>query len=287
MAEERLPIHERAENPPRMRLTERDAQVILAVYQHRVLRRDQIQRLFFPSRNTANARLKLLYHNRFLDRRFVPVEYGQGTSQALYLLDERGANVTARKLGVDRGEVNWRASHNEVGTIFLEHTLMVNDTRIAFTLAAEEAGYQVSKWIEERELKADADHVVTSTPGGRQRRVAVVPDGYFILDLGDKRAHFFLEVDRATESNKRWRRKIEAYQAYTRSGKYTQRYGTRSLRILTVTTGERRLANLKGTTEGAGGGRMFWFTTFEEAMEERILSQPVWQVAGKETRERI
>lgn len=32
----------------------------------------------------------------------------------------------------------------------------------------------------------------------------MIADAYFVLNLGDKRAHFFLEVDRATEANKRW-----------------------------------------------------------------------------------
>ncbi|MBM3302427.1 MAG: replication-relaxation family protein, partial [Deltaproteobacteria bacterium] len=92
---------------------------------------------------------------------------------------------------------------------------------------------------------------------------------------------FFLEIDRATLENKRWREKVQAYQAYTESGKYTERYGTTSLRILTVTTGQKRLSNLKRTTEAAGGGGMFWFTTLEQAQAEQILTVPVWQVAGQ------
>jgi hypothetical protein len=56
-----------------MQLTERDAQVVLAVAEYRALRREQIERLFFTSRNTANERLKRLYQNRFLQRRWLPL----------------------------------------------------------------------------------------------------------------------------------------------------------------------------------------------------------------------
>ena len=263
-----------------MRLTERDVKVILGVYRYRVLRREQIQELLFPSKNTANERLKRLYQHGFLERRWLPVEYGKGTSQAMYLLGERGADVVAQRQGIDRGKVDWRESYNRVGALFLEHLLLVNQVRIAFSMAAEKRGFSVDKWISEEELKATRDFVQISTVGGSHRRVAVIPDGYFILNFGDRRAHFFLEVDRATEANKRWAQKVQAYLVYTRSGRYSERYGTRSLRVLTVTTGEKRLANLKRATEEVDGGQMFWFTTFAGAQADKILGTAIWQVAG-------
>jgi DNA-binding PadR family transcriptional regulator len=282
MESKRLSRYKRAEDPPRMQLTERDMQVILGVYAYRVLRREQLQELFFPSKNTANERLKRLYQHGFLERRWLPVEYGQGTSQAMYLLAERGVDVVAQQLGIDRASVDWRESYNRVGALFLEHLLLVNQMRIVFSLAAARDGIAMDSWITEEELKARREFVQISTAGGTQRRVAVIPDGYFLLNFGDKRAHFFLEVDRATEANKRWAQKVQAYLAYTQSGKYTERYGTRSLRVLTVTTGEKRLANLKRATEEVGGGAMFWFTTFAQATPEQILGRAAWQVAGRE-----
>ena len=265
-----------------MRLTERDVGVVLAVHACRALRRDQIERLFFPSRNTANDRLKRLYQHRFLERRWLPVEYGRGMSQAIYLLDERGADVVSERLGIDRGEVNWREAHNSVGSPFLEHSLMVNDVRIALNLAAREGGYKIDEWITEGELKAMGDYVYIEGPAGARRRIAVIPDAYLILNLGDKRAHFFLEADRATLANRRWGWRVKAYRAYARSGQYCQRFKTRSLRVLTVTTGTRRLSNLKRTTENTGGARMFWFTALSSVCPESLLTQPIWEVASQE-----
>ena len=91
-----------------------------------------------------------------------------------------------------------------------------------------------------------------------------------------------MEADRATVSNRRWTQRVSAYSEYVRSGQYTRRYGAHSLRVLTVTTGAKRLANLKRATEGAGGGPMFWFATLGEAMASAVLRQPIWQVAGQE-----
>ncbi len=123
------PRHTRLLHPPRMRLTERDVAVVLAVYAYRVLRRDQIQRMFFTGKNTANERLKRLYHHGYLARRWLPVEYGQGSSQALYLLAERGAQLVAATLGVDRAAIDWKEAHNRVSSPFLEHLLLTNEIR--------------------------------------------------------------------------------------------------------------------------------------------------------------
>ena len=270
-----------------MRLTERDVQVILAVHDYRALRREQIEKLFFPSRNTANARLQRLYHHGFLERRWLPVEFGRGTSQAIYLLAERGADVVAGQLGSDRGATNWREAHNEVGSLFLEHTLMINDVRIAASLAAQQRGYAIEKWLKEEALKGMKEYVSLTTEGGARRKVAVIPDAYFMLSLGDRRAHFFVEVDRGTEANKRWAQKVRAYVAYTESGRYSERYGTRSLRVLAVTMGGKRMANLKSTTQKAGGGTMFWFTTLQQIQAGDLLNEAVWEVAGQRGSHRL
>ena len=279
--ETKLPRHRRVTLPPHMQLTPRDVRLLCTVHQHRVLRRDQIQRLLFPSKNTTNERLKRLYQHRFLQRRWLPVEFGEGMGKALYLLDRRGAEAVASHLGIDLPGLHWSPSHNRVSFPFLEHTLMVNDVRIAASLAANRLGHPLEGWVPEDELTAQPDHVVLPMFRGT-RRVAVIPDGYFSLHLGDRRACFFLEADRATVSNKRWALRIRAYREYVRSGAYTRRYGARSLRVLTVTTGEKRLSNLKRTTERAGGNSSFWFSTLEQVRAVTVLAEPIWQVAGQD-----
>ncbi len=107
-----------------------------------------------------------------------------------------------------------------------------------------------------------------------------MPDGYFLLHLGDRRALLFLESDRATVSNKR-RTGVLASKAYTESGKYQQRYRTISLRILTVTTTPKRLSNRKKTTEHAGGGKVFWFTTIDKVTQHAVLNSAIWSVPAE------
>ena len=190
--------------------------------------------------------------------------------------------MATEQLGINRSQIKWQETHNHVGSPFLEHMLMVNEVRIVFTLAARRASYSIEKRVGEEKLKASRDYVYVSAPGQAGRRVAVIPDGYFMLNLGDKRAHFFLEVDRATQPHRRWMQRVRVYVSYVQSGRYSERFETQSLRVVTVTTGPRRLTNLRRTTEEAGGGRMFWFTTRDLARHDTIFAQPVWQVAGLE-----
>jgi len=201
----------------------------------------------------------------------------------VYSLDQRGAALL-RERDLWEEEIIWKPEHNRVGSSFIEHLLRTNDVRVAMVVAAGKGGFTIKKWLDDGTLKRRQmkDYVTIATPGGRRRKVAVIPDGYFVLDLGEKRAHFFIEVDRATLAHRRWKTRVQAYLAYTSQGLYQKKYQTKSLRILTITTGERRLENLKTTTEAVGGQRMFWFTTFGQASPERILTQPIWQVAGQQ-----
>src|SRR4051812_27095595 len=117
---------ERLAVPPSMQLTERDQQIVEAVYLYRVLMQSQIERLIFTDAHpsTAQRRLQLLFQNGYLERQFLPVRGGMMNSPILYLLDEKGAHLLTRAFGYDN--VLWKRAHNTVGVDFLEHTIAVN-----------------------------------------------------------------------------------------------------------------------------------------------------------------
>jgi len=73
----------------------------------------------------------------------------------------------------------------------------------------------------------------------------MIPDAFFGIKATKGRSYFFLEIDMGTESNQRFGRKIVAYRQYRKTRKYTERYGFKSFRVLTVTTSEQRLENLQ------------------------------------------
>src|SRR5260221_6982870 len=172
--------NERGSLPPPMELTLRDTRIIEAVYQYRVLRQDQIHALFFGASHTASQRrLALLYHHGFLERRFLTVRASYLLSPTLYMLDKRGAAHLRTALGYD--EIAWKPVDVQVGQLFLEHTLAINDVRVAITLACRAPGYELLTWESETDLKADFDRVTLRARTGQRRAVSLIPDSYFVL----------------------------------------------------------------------------------------------------------
>jgi len=255
---ERLKRNKRANHASRVYITQRDRDIILAVYENRFLRREQIERLFFADSSTSacNRRLKKLYQQKILERIFQPVSFGH--SQAIYALDTRGADLIAKEFGIKRPSLSWKKKDNRVRFMFLEHTLAINDFKISLELAINQRN-DVELLFWKRESKELNDRV--PDPEGKRKYLTVVPDGFFGIKTPEGRSYFFLEIDMGTESNQRFARKIVAYRQYWKTRKYTERYGFRSFRVLTVTTSEKRLKNLLKACYNAGGRNMFLFAS--------------------------
>ncbi len=286
---------------PGIRLTLRDIAIILAVYVCRALTTDQIRERFFAgSRVACQQRLKLLFHHEYLHRDEQPTKLHEGRQPLIYFLDKRGAEVLADYMGIETEELDWRPRDNVsgAGNQFLAHLLKTNDVRLAIEQAVDNTDYSVLQWLDERELRRRqrTTQVTVKLSTGRTQKVAVVPDGYFALQTNRGIDHYFIEIDLRTtigmssSSGRRdWVRRVKAYEAFHSSGLFKSRYQAEHFRVLTVTTGPRRLANLEEITEKAGlrmlapdvrGENRFWYTTFDELNSETVLASPIWQVAG-------
>lgn len=291
-AKDRTPRTTRAhpETRPAMVLTSRDVAILEAVYRYRVLSSEQIERLIFPETSSTQARLRLrlLFHHEYLYRTDQPQRRSEATKPFLYFLDRRGANELAALYGCDVADLDWNRGEHNMGFLHLPHLLLTNDVRIAITQSAEAHGYTLVEWRDEKTLRRQhRDDLVTITvASGAQQTTHVIPDGYVLLEVGNKRKHRFLEIDRATvtghatsEQNRAWDKKILAYLAWYRSGKFQQRYATPAMGVLTITTSEERLHNLKRITEEAGARERFWFTCLTRSEDHDILADPLWSVA--------
>ncbi len=281
---------------------ERDQAIIEAVYTYRALTAAQIEALFFGSdeqptaeRGRVNSRclyrLQLLYQHGYLFRDEQAQKLSEGRKPLVYFLDTKGAELLAQAQSIPVRDLDWRPSHNDVKQPFLEHLLASNDVRVAFTTTAASHDYHIVEWRDELALRRPQmkDQVTIKGPGGAQARVAVVPDGYCRLDAGSDIFNFFFEIDmrtvtgEASKWGKRdWARKVKVFLEYYRSGLYQKRYHTADMRVLTITTGETRLANLKRITEAAGGKARFWFTTFERMRAADVFHSPIWSISKRE-----
>jgi len=272
----RLPRYKIAKTPPPMRLTERDKRVIEWVYLFRFLTMDQIKLLEFEnvSKTACQRRLTLLYHNKYLSAINKPTHAGFGSSKRAYCLSKRGKDVISFMYdGTDLKTIKWNEKNNQVEIYFLEHTLAVNDIRVAFTVSARSLGYEL-EWIPEWELKTLKERVRDPERSGKF--LPITPDGYFILKDNNREARFSVEADRATETNRRWKDKVRGYVEYVKTGQYFRRYNAESLRVLTVTTSPKRLENLSTTTKDVEGASFFWFTTEDKILNHNVIIDPIW-----------
>lgn len=283
MVDKRRKRNVRDTSIPPMVLTERDKHILEMVYQCRVLRQDHLHQLFFGSSETASQRrLALLYHHGFLERKFLTVRASYLLSPALYMLDTRGAEVLRAELGYET--FHWQSKDKQVGQQFLEHTLMINDVRVAITLACRIHNLTLPTWKSEADLKAAYDRVEIRDVSGRKKSISLIPDSYFVLDTPRGKTHFFLECDRGHMSAQKFATKIAAYITYYRSGAYEERYKTTSLRVLTVVLSQKRLETLKRVTEQTGGDGRFWFGLLPEFQPQTILTSPLWWAATGDKR---
>ncbi len=276
----RLTIYQRAKRPPPMRLTARDGRILEAVHAFDGILADyQIQRLFFTGRTQMQLRTRLLYQHGYLAR---PDRRQRAALPAMtYWLAERGAAYLASLRGQTASELAYR---KQPRWSLIPHDLAVNDVRIAVLHACQQhPALELAEWIPSSEFWAYPDTVEYRKANGKQDRRKVRPDGYFIILVDGQPRRFLLELDRATEDNPRFaREKVLPGIAYLKSEAYARRFGHASGRWLVVTTGERRMRNMREQTRLAArhDAGLFYFTTFQAVTANTVLTSPIWYPGG-------
>lgn len=224
-----------------------DERVIAACGRYHFLTAQQVCRLFYRrgSRSYVQSKLKWLTDCGYFQRLFLPRASQHGSSPSVYTLARKGIRFL-KSCGV-LGDMRYRPSETrEHSYLFLSHTLAVSDLLISVEcLCRSVRGIELHRMLHERALKRSPVYV-TDEAGGR---FAVVPDGFVELRLNDYQVCLVFEVDRGTEGQKRWRRKIRGLLDFA-NGPYQNRFQTNSLTIATVALpGKKRLADLMKWTE--------------------------------------
>jgi hypothetical protein len=183
-------------------LTERDRQIAVDCFDHRVLTTDQIKRLHFTDTRTTVARLDVLYRLRVLDRFRPSRPRGRGTAPYHWTLDEGGALIVATEKGMERSKLGWQHAV-AVGVATspkLTHHVEVNEFVVRLAVEAQAVGGMLTHWYGERWLHRAFDGIL-------------LPDTYAALGFPDRPAlHMLVELDRATETLETLRDKAERYE---------------------------------------------------------------------------
>jgi hypothetical protein len=250
-------------------LTDRDREIALALYEHRILTSSQLTLLFFSGRRRAMDRLLFLYRARVLDRFYPPRPFAHGKPQAHWLLDEAGAHIAAACLGMDRRQLPWRKRENWGTHPQLAHRLEINTfltDLISATLPHPALG--VAEW-------SGSGSVKDQMPDG----VALVPDAGILVSTPAGLVACLLEWDRGTESGSVLEHKLRLY------SKAAGRSGWRCC-VLFVVPGARRARTLEEAMSRAGSSSPYgeewpvFVATVPELREFGPLG-PIWQPLGE------
>ncbi len=272
-------------------LTERDIKLIIDVYKYRYLSTSQIQTLYFPSRQTANRRMRLLIQAGYINGYNAPA-----IEDRIVYLTSKGANLVASTLEVPYESLGFkRIADTAKDYYFLRHFLGINDFRISLNLALNaqtELGLSgfIPEYYGEKTSKGGTIKYIRDLVcdiKAPETLINYTPDGVFALEKNNRTALFFLEIDRGTEvlSNpeKGFSKAINFYYNYFISKKF-QRYHEdfkcepfRGFRVLFVTTTEIRLENMREALSKAGHQehRFIWLTTTNKTKPETMF-QPIW-----------
>lgn len=269
---------------------------------------------------SCKKQLRDLFDAGYIDAEEQPTRLHEGRKPTLWYLGKKGAQFLAQWHGLTTQQIR-RKKVGSYSPALLQHRLDNNDIRISFMLAAQRHDYQIRRWLDDDELRKihskPSERVQwrrpKNTSAGNSEWVeeegTVVADHYLWLDTG-KHWHNFIECDRGTKTGQYsasgrndFARKVRAFSAYYRCGRYAYTYpdAGKSMRVLTITTSESRLQNLKTITESVvaemssdererqSGLKRYWFTTIDQLRptwhdwycETTILNAPVWWQAGQ------
>lgn len=231
-----------------VQLNPSDDSLLHAAFRFYYLSSRQACRLFYSSGSLTyvQTKLKTLNDVGLLQRIWLPRPSPHGSAPSVYTLARKGLNYL-RAQGVDVARRYRPSEQNDRSYLFLAHTLAVNDVLISAELLSRHVPeVQLAHMLHERDLKR-APLQVQDNDG---RSITVVPDGWLDFRVnGSFQACLALELDRGTEEQKAWRRKVRGLLGFA-SGPYQEVFKTRSLTIAVVTTtGDHRLLQLIRWTE--------------------------------------
>jgi hypothetical protein len=229
-------------------LSDRDRAILASLDQHRFLTSRQLQALHFHDHATPDAatriclrvlaRLLQLGVVEHLARRIGGVRAGS----ASYAW--RIGPVGDRLLRQTRGE-GVRARRKEPSARHLDHCLAIADCHLAL-LAAARAGHLELLRVATEPESWRAYLGASGVPE------LLKPDLYAVTAAGEYEDHWFIELDRATESLPTLIRKCGQYERYRRTGREQAETGVFPL-VVWVVPDEERAAKLHTAIDAARG----------------------------------
>ncbi|MFD8750189.1 replication-relaxation family protein [Kitasatospora sp. NPDC059577] len=255
----------------------------------------QVGRLFYPSQHDNNRyaqrRLRRLAEESYLLRlRELPTPR-LGSAPLVFTLADKGRRFLAAR-GVPLVSSYYRPSEELAkawDNPFMEHTLAAIDVLVAAALLCREHQVTMPRLLNERQLKRSTIRV---QPAGQpdSRPVSVIPDAWFQLQstADESPISIALELDRGTEAQQHWRRKVASLSAWA-TGPYRRAFDTDNITIAVVVPTSRRRDQLREWTRAeltaagqAALSDIFLFTQASPVTTDpaAFFFAPLWSTPG-------
>jgi hypothetical protein len=275
---------------------------------------DADERMRFVSRLPLTRRLKLLFHNGYVQRIARPL--AQGSQEPVYVLDKEGARALTRKQSFDKHHSVKAPSPSQLPkALALEHLLLINQVRLSLEVGAAQRNVSTHKAngtvakpsaivepsvtteLGEWHGSEQSKFSLLSEPrsGEKQRKLALIPDGLAVLRLKKLTAenkiqtqrHFcFIEVDTGSESQRVLMDKCRLYVRYWQEGGFASDYNLPpqvGFRVLFVLHSTRRLETFLEAVQDLAAGKSLFRAALEEQMMPERIFEPVWRDASGQT----
>lgn len=227
-------------------LSERDQAVLQAIAEHRFFTTRQVERLLFSNHSTPDSGARCC--RRVLSRleRWGLVErpirrvggLQAGSASSIWMLSSAGQRL--RNLQAGRGAVG---RVREPGERFIQHYLAIGDAHLALVTAARAGRLELLRV----QIEPACWRSYSSLSGSRE---ILKPDLFAVTGSGEFEDHWFVEIDRATESLPVLLRQCQQYETYRRSGS-EQAASSVFPRVIWVVPDDVRAAQLRAATTGA------------------------------------
>jgi hypothetical protein len=243
--------------------------------------------------NTVKARLKDLGDNGYV----LPLSHPSIRLPYMYALDRRGLNYLQGQ-GVDVREY-FRPSQEEDSAknfLFREHMLAISDILIhAMLFEREFTSFRISTMLHERSFK-NHPIIATDTKSESVETKTLVPDAYLAFvytnTLGkDDLLPVLVELDRGTEDQRFFRKRIRAYIVFLKSRTFKTTFGIDNITVAFATTKDySRVRQMREwaakefalTNEPGWLANLFLFTALPENLGDntprKLFLDPVWYV---------
>jgi hypothetical protein len=279
----------------RVVLTAHRLTILLFLFRYKIASRDQIACRYAFSIHFLNKILRGMYDLGVVRRLDTILPGTTGTSQQMiYGIASSAFTVEtlANALEIEEGEVRSRCKL----PVHIAHALMI--TQVGGMLEKSETllqkyGIRLGNVL----IEGDAtDHfVLRRSSDNKEEPYTIRPDLFLsVLSQNGARIHLAFECDRGNVSTAPWIEKAKHFVVWQRSSHrngacpLAELHGTGPLRVLVITSGANRMANLASLCHEAGAGSLYVFTTrriFEEAYfrHQRSRGEIRKSGAGSET----